>query len=713
MENFKQLIVKYFKQFFSFIWKWLGIGWRKFRRFMKNRHVIKIIILAILLAILGFIGYLTIVAKSADIDALKKGLETATIIYDKDGDKAGELSSTDATFVKIDKISKNVQNAVVSIEDRKFYEHNGFDIKGIMRSAFGLVSTGGITGGGSTITQQLAKNALLTQEQTFTRKAKELFMAREIERTYSKDEILEMYLNRSYFGNGEWGVENASKKYFGKSAADLNIPEAATIAGLLQAPSAYDPYKHLDKATNRRNMVLKAMKENGKITEAEYKTYSATQIALTNKAKDPLANKYPWYIDAVINEAVNEADVTQDEIMKKGYQIYTELDQNYQTSLEGTYSDTSLFPQNAADGTLVQSGAVLMDPETGGIRALVGGRGEHTFRGFNRATQMKAQPGSTMKPLAVYVPALEAGWKVDDMLKDEKTTYKGNYTPTNVGGYYQGEVPMYEAVAKSINAPAVWLLDQIGIKKGVKSSEEFGIPLEDSDDTLGLALGGLSKGASPVEMATAYATFANKGVKPDKGYIISKIVDPSGNTIYEHVPETKRIISEKTSNSMTSMLLDVVNSGTGTNAAVAGYEMAGKTGSTQVPFDDKNGTKDQWFVGYTPDLVGAVWIGFDKTDENHYLKTTSSQGVANLAHYVMKSGLRYQTPKDFDTKSAAQETKAKQQAEKQQEAEKNDFWNTVKDKANDAGDAIEKGAGKVIEFGGKVKDGIGNWIGSW
>ncbi len=506
MDKFKQQLIKYLKLFFGFIGKWLSKGWQKFRRFWKNKHIGKIFLLAGLVFLLSFIIYLVIVAKSADIDALKKGLESATIIYDKDGDKAGELSSTDATFVSIDKISKNLQNAVVSIEDRKFYEHKGFDLKGIARAGVNLVTSGGISGGGSTITQQLAKNALLTQEQTFTRKAKEIFMAREIEKTYSKDEIMEMYLNRSYFGNGEWGVENASLKYFGKSAADLNIPEAATIAGLLQAPSAYDPYQHIDKATNRRNMVLNAMVETGTISKAEGDKYKATKIVLNDQSKDPLANKYPWYVDAVINEAVNEADITQDEIMQKGYKIYTELDQNYQTSLENVYNNDGLFPSNANDGTLVQSGAVLMDPATGGIRALVGGRGEHVFRGFNRATQMKAQPGSTMKPLAVYTPALQSGYDVDSMLKDEKITYKGNYTPTNVGGVYSGEVPMYKAVANSINAPAVWLLDQIGIDKGVKSVEKFGITVPEKDRTLGLALGGMSKGASPVEMATAYAT---------------------------------------------------------------------------------------------------------------------------------------------------------------------------------------------------------------
>ncbi|WP_163654456.1 penicillin-binding protein 1A [Listeria sp. PSOL-1] len=691
MQKFKQLI----GLFFHFIAKWIGIGWRKFRRFLKNRHIVKIIILTVLIVILGFIIYLVILAKSSDIEALKKGLETATTIYDKDGDKAGELSSTDATFVKINKVSKNIQNAVVSIEDRDFYKHKGFDIKGIMRSAFGLVSTGGITGGGSTITQQLAKNALLSQEQSFTRKAKELFMAREIEKTYSKDEILEMYLNRSYFGNGEWGIENASLKYFGKHASDLDVPEAATVAGLLQAPSAYDPYKHMEKATKRRNMVLKAMKETGKISTADYNQYLETKIALNNKSKDPMQNKYPWYTDAIINEAIAKADLTQDEIMKKGYQIYTELDQNYQTSLEGVYANDYLFPSNASDGKEVQSGAVLMDPKTGGIRALVGGRGKHTFRGFNRATQMKAQPGSTMKPLAVYAPALEDGYKVDSKLKDEKKTYKGNYTPTNVGGVYRGEVPMYQAVSNSINAPAVWLLDQIGIDKGYKSAKKFGIPLEASDRTLGLALGGLSRGASPVEMAAAYATFANQGQKPES-YIIRKIVDPSGKVIYENKPTTKQIISKKVADSMTSMLLDVVKSGTGQNASVAGYEMAGKTGSTQIPYNN-TGTKDQWFIGYTPDLVGSVWMGFDKTDKEHYLTTNSSAGVSSLAHYVMKSGLRYQKAADFDTKSASQNSK-----EEKQKETKNDFWESIKG-----------GADKVKEFGGKVTDSINKWIDSW
>ncbi|MBC1372313.1 PBP1A family penicillin-binding protein [Listeria booriae] len=710
MDKKNNTILTYLKSFFLFIKKWLGVGWNKFRRFWKNKHIGKIIILAGLVFILFFIVYLVIVAKSADIDALKKGIETKTVIYDKDNDKAGELSSSGATFVSIKDMSPNLQNAVISIEDKRFYEHGGFDLKGIFRSVWGLATTGGITGGGSTITQQVAKNALLTQDQTFTRKAKELFMAREIERTYSKDEILEMYLNTSYFGNNEWGVENASKKYFGKSASELNIPQAATIAGLLQAPSAYDPYSHAEKAINRRNIVLGAMYTNGKITKEQLKEYQASKMALTDKSDDPDNYHYPWYTDAVINEALKVTDLTQDDIMKQGYQIYTELDQNYQAALESTFENESLFPSNAADGTLVQGGAVLMDPASGGVRALVGGRGKHVFRGFNRATQMKAQPGSTMKPLATYVPALEAGWKVDDMLKDEKKTY-GKYTPTNVGGVYRGEVPMYTAVAKSINAPAVWLLDQIGLQKGVDSVKRFGIQLTKEDEYLGLTLGGLHEGVSPVDMATAYATFANDGKKPES-HIIRKIVDPTGKVVYENDSSTKQIISKKVSTDMTSMLIDVINSGgTGANAGVSGYEMAGKTGSTQVPFTT-DGTKDQWFVGYTPELVGSVWIGFDKTDEQHYLKTTSSDGVAALAHYVMKSGLKYQKPVDFGTKSASAKTEEKKQEDNAIE-QTGDFWDSLKDSAKGAGETIKKGADKVKEVGGQIADGFNHILDSF
>ena len=291
-------------------------------------------------------------------------------------------------------------------------EHNGFDIKGIARAFFNNLFSGRITGGGSTITQQLTKNALLSPEQTYRRKIEELFLAVEIEKNYKKDEILNMYLNQVYFGSGAWGIDQAAKKYFNKDISNVTISEAAMLAGLLQAPSALDPYKHYERAMERRDVVLASMKELGMITEDEYKEAKKEKIILEDGGGSYIKREYPYYVDAVLDEAIHKYGLTQEEIMTRGYQIYTEMDQNIQSTLEEVYKQDSLFPAGKG-GTLVQSGGVFLDPKTGGVRGLVGGRGDYVFRGFNRATHIKAQPGSTLKPLAVYTPALEAGYQND------------------------------------------------------------------------------------------------------------------------------------------------------------------------------------------------------------------------------------------------------------------------------------------------------------
>lgn len=249
----------------------------------QKYYITKVLLIALLLVMFLAILYFTFLAKQANVNGLKAALETTTVIYDKDGDKATEVSSRNAKFVKIDKISPNIKNALVSIEDRRFYEHNGFDIRGMARGVVGLVTTGHITGGGSTLTQQLAKNALLTSKKTVKRKLEELFLAAEIENKYSKDEILEMYLNTVYFGNGEWGIENASQKYFNKPASDVTIEEGALLAGLVQLPSSYDPTKYIDKATKRRNQVLQAELDNNKISKEQYNSAVKQDIVLNTQ----------------------------------------------------------------------------------------------------------------------------------------------------------------------------------------------------------------------------------------------------------------------------------------------------------------------------------------------------------------------------------------------------------------------------------------------
>ncbi|MEH7884595.1 PBP1A family penicillin-binding protein, partial [Bacillus sp. JJ1609] len=598
----------------------------------------QVLVLSVSTAVLAFLSFFHVFSEGADISALNDDLAQPTIIYDANGEVASKISALKNEGIKIEEVPDHVKNAVVAIEDHRFYEHDGVDLVGISRAFVKNVKAGSVVEGGSTITQQLTKNALLSTEKTYKRKLEEFFLAREIEKQYSKDEIMQMYLNRIYFGNGSWGIKRAAMGYFGKDVKDLSISEAATIAGLIKAPSSLDPYKNYDKAMERRDVVLQMMKTNGFITDDEYKNAVAEKVVLNEDGGDPLRGQYPYYLDHVIDEAISKYGLTQEEILTGGLQIYTELDVTMQSAVEATYAKDEIFPKGT-DNQIVQSGATLIDPKSGGIRALVGGRGEHVFRGYNRATQLKAQPGSAMKPLAVYAPAIEEGWDVTDMLKDEELDLQ-DYKPENYNGEYKGEVPMYEALKDSLNVPAVWLLNEIGIVKGMESVKKFGITLDPQKDRqLGLALGGLSTGVSPVDMAEAYSPFANSGERHE-AHAITKITDKEGNTIAEWKGKKSQAISKETAQKMTTMLLGVVEEGTGKGAQIPGRELAGKTGSTQVPIEGINGTKDQWFVGYTPQLVGAVWVGYDKTDKDHFLTTTSSEGAALVFKDFMSEALK-------------------------------------------------------------------------
>jgi penicillin-binding protein 2A len=630
----------------------------------------QVLVLSVSTAVLAFLSFFHVYSEGADISALNDDMAQSTVIYDANGEVASKISALKNEGVKIEDIPDHVKDAVIAIEDHRFYEHDGVDLVGISRAFVQNVKAGSIVEGGSTITQQLTKNALLSSEKTYKRKLEEFFMAREIEKQYSKDEIMQMYLNRIYFGNGSWGIKRAAMGYFGKGVKDLSVSEAAMLAGLIKAPSALDPNKNYEEAVDRRNLVLQMMNTHGFITEKEYKQAVAEKVVLNEKGGDPLRGRYPYYVDHVIDEAIKKYGLTQEEILTGGLQIYTELDVTMQSAVEATYAKDDLFPKGT-DKQIVQSGAVLVDPKSGGVRALVGGRGEHVFRGYNRATQLKAQPGSTMKPLAAFAPALEAGWGVTDMLKDEETEFK-DYKPQNFSDKYKGEVPMYEALQDSLNVPAVWLLDEIGIVKGMESVKNFGIELDPKNDrNLGLALGGLSTGVSPMTMAEAYSAFANNGERHET-HAITKIVDKEGNTIVEYEGKKSKAVSKETAEKMTSMLLGVVQDGTGKGAQIPGRELAGKTGSTQVPIEGIKGTKDQWFVGYTPQLVGAVWVGYDKTDKEHYLTTTSSEGAALIFKDFMSEALKNTKAESFNVPPLSkyiEEHKRKQRAKSVKELE--------------------------------------------
>lgn len=662
---FKEQVMAWLKATGTRVWAVLKRGGRRVKKWIGRfwyRYQLTRWIIAICLALFLIMSiHLTFVAKTADVKNLKNRLERTTMIYDRNKQSAGSLYAQKGTYVKLDQISKNVPNAVLSTEDRNFYKEHGFSIKGLGRAGFLLVKNkllhrDYISGGGSTITQQLVKNAFLTQQQTFSRKAREIFIAIEVENQYSKNEILTMYLNNAYFGHGVWGVQDAAKRYFNENTSELTVPQAATLAGMLTSPGIYDPIDHPAATKQRRNLVLQLMVENGKLTQAQANQYKQTPLATSNGYAPNDTYKYPYFFDAVIAEAENKYGISEKDIMNNGYKVYTTLDQDQQRSMQQTYDDDDNFPVNTADGTKVQSASIAMDPKTGGVTAVVGGRGKHVFRGFNRATQMRRQPGSTIKPIVVYTPALEHGYFYDSTLQDKKQSYGTNhYTPKNYDDTYSGSVPMYKALYESLNAPAVWLLNKIGVNQGYSMAEKFDLPVEKGDKNLALALGGMTKGVSVQQMARAYATFDNDGQMPSAHYI-TKIEDASGRVIAQNKGnKTKHVISAKTAREMTSMMIGVYAHGTGASAKPAGYTLAGKTGTTNSGIKGaEDNDRDKWMIGYTPDVVVATWEGYDDTNASHALVDITDRNINVLFKNEM-TGILNNTPGTKFTVKDAQE----------------------------------------------------------
>lgn len=650
----KDRLVAWLKKVGKQLLAFLQDAWQRFKKKLKqvwHRYQLTRWLIVVFLSLFLLMSiHLTFVAKTSDVKNLQNRLSRPTMIYDNKKQSAGSLYSQKGTYVKLSNISSSVPDAVLSTEDRNFYHEHGFSVKGLGRAAFLLVKNkvlhrDYISGGGSTLTQQLVKNAFLTQQQTFSRKAREIFIAIEVENQYSKNEILTMYLNNAYFGHGVWGVQDAARRYFDVNASQLTVPQAATLAGMLTSPGIYDPIDHPEATRERRNMVLQLMVENKKLSQSDANAYKKTSLGINSGYVANDSYKYPYFFDAVISEAASRYNISEKSIMNDGYKIYTTLDQDQQQSMQDTYDNDNNFPDDSVDGTMVQSASIAMNPKTGGVTAVVGGRGKHVFRGFNRATQMRRQPGSTIKPIVVYAPALEHGYFYDSELQDKKQSYgTNNYTPKNYDDTYSGKVPMYKALYESLNAPAVWLLNKIGVNQGYKMAEKFGLPVEKGDKNLALALGGMTKGVSPQQIARAYATFDNDGQMPTP-YYITKIEDASGKVVAQNKgSKVKHVISSKTAREMTSMLIGVYEHGTGETAKPAGYTLAGKTGTTNsgVKGDESN-DRDKWIVGYTPDVVVATWEGYDDTNSSHVLNDISERNINGLFKNEM-SGILANTP---------------------------------------------------------------------
>ena len=618
-----------------------------------------------IVAILCGLLILNVLIWTSDVSKLEQPAPQPTVIYDQNGNVASKISASNIEGVSVNQIPEDVIHAVIATEDQRFYKHSGLNYMGILRALFQNITSGEIVAGGSTITQQLAKNAFLTQERSYTRKFKELIYTKKIERTYSKDEIMERYLNQIYFGEGAWGIQRAAQIYFGKDVSEVTLSEAAILAGLIKAPSILSPIKGFDKSVERRDVVLSLMLQEGYISEKEMAKAKEQTIVLKGKKLDEYKGKYPYYVDHIIDEAINKYHLTENEILSGGLHIFTELNPAMQKAVEDVYQNDALFPESQSD-QLIQSGGIFVNPSTGGINALVGGRGEHIFRGFNHATQLLRQPGSTMKPLAAYTPALEQGYDTFDLLEDNPINIAG-YQPQNADRQFRGQVTMYDAVVHSYNVPPVWILNKIGLEYGINAVERFGIPLDEKDHSLGLALGGMSKGTSPLQMAQAFSAFPNDGVMVES-HTIQRIEDGNGEVLGEWHQKKTKVIDQEIAQKMNYMLRGVVKEGTGTKAQVDDWDIAGKTGTTQLPFEsEEGGSKDHWFVGYTSQLVGAIWLGYDQTDSKHYL-TGSSGGTATIIFQEILSQIENDTsPKPFALAPIEKKYKQEMHVKKQRE----------------------------------------------
>lgn len=543
----------------------------------------------------GFIG-----ATMSDLPEVANVKPAASSqIYDVHGNLITTVHATENRLpVKLSQVPKDLQNAFIATEDNRFYSHHGVDPIGIMRAIWVNIAHDGVAEGGSTITQQLARNAFLTQDRTLKRKIMEAMLAIRIEQYYTKQEILEMYLNQIYFGQGAYGVQAAAHVYFGKNVQDLDLAQSAMLAGLPQSPNYYSPLTNYKAGKARQAVVLGQMVKYDYIDQATADKAKDEDLGLREKSEAAHSdNNASYFIDYVISEIAEKYG--DDAVYKDGLKIYTTIDMKAQDAAVQAMHNLPNFYTDDKGLTQPQGALIAINPHNGYIVAMVGGRGDDSF---NRAVLAERQPGSAFKPF-VYLAAIQDGMTPGTVMDDKKIEFNG-WSPKNYEGTYSGQMTLHYALQHSVNTIAVQLADAVGMRKVLNLASSLGITtLDDSkDNNLAAALGGLTDGVKPIDMAVAYGTLANGGVKV-KPVAITKIVDRNGQVVEENSTEEQRVVDPKYAYVITNMLESVMSGGTGGGASI-GRPAAGKTGTTDE-------SKDAWFVGYTPDLVAAVWMGDD------------------------------------------------------------------------------------------------------
>lgn len=619
------------------------------KRKKKKRHIIKKIFKAIFIMILlgiligaGLLIGLVVSIQNGAGSLNKEDFEInnfTTFVYDKDGNEYTTLTgSENRTYASLSECSKYLPEAFISIEDERFESHMGVDIKrttgATVKYILSKMGIGSSSYGGSTITQQVIKKVTGEEDKSSMRKAKEIIRAIQLETWLSKDQIIELYMNLIYLGEGAYGVEAAAYTYFDKSADELTVAECALIAGLAQAPEGYNPYKYPEKAKRRQLLVLGKMYELGKITNEQYNE-AINQELVYQKGSIDLASSNSYFVDAVVENVIDdlmeEKGVTrtmaQKMVYNNGLHIYTTIDPTVQNIVDEIYNDENYFKIKDVYDPDLQSAMVIIDYKKGNVVALVGGAGEKTtLRGLNRATQMTRSPGSNMKPIGVYGPGLELGTlTAATTFDDVPVTYKigkDDWKIKNYDSKFRGLTNIRKAVEISNNIVAAKALQEnVGTEYSYQFLKKLGISTlttADRNSPASLALGGMSKGVTPLELAAAYGAIANSGVYVEPK-LYTKILDRNGEILLENKSTVRDVMSKENAYILTDMLKTVTvgSEGTGRLARLTNIDVAAKTGTTS---DDK----DRWFTAYTPYYVGAVWFGYDTPK---YINSATNPGT--------------------------------------------------------------------------------------
>ncbi len=566
--------------------------------------------------------------RQSDVNTFKAN--QTSIVYASDGSVISTLKGEkDSYYVSIEEMPVDAVTAIVSIEDKKFFRHHGIDYRALLRAVKAMVQNGEVKQGGSTITMQLARNIFLSQEKTWQRKVEEMYIATELENKYSKNQILEFYLNNIYFGNGYYGIQSAARGYFDRDVESLSLSQIAFLCAIPNNPTLYDPVTNKDNTVSRRDRILKNMLDDGKISQMDYAQAVAEQITLNRPqalAKNDYVETYTYYCATralmeqqgfVFHEDFKTDEEQQayedtysalySECQKKlytgGYRIYTSIDLSLQDGLQQSVNDTLSGYTGVNDEGVyeLQASAVCIDNDNGYVRAIVGGRSQE-FPGYtlNRAYQSFRQPGSAIKPLTVYTPSFEQNYTPDSIVTDEPI----EDGPRNANGTYLGEITVRTAVEKSVNTIAWKLYDQLTPDKGLSYLKAMNFSrISPSDYRLATALGGFTNGVSALEMASGFAAIENDGYYRTPTCIV-KIEDGNGTVIYGSEQEQVLIYKKNAARMMTDVLKGVITNGTGKGLGLGDMPCAGKTGTT-------NDQKDGWFVGYTRYYTTSVWVGYD------------------------------------------------------------------------------------------------------